>query len=196
MAFARPWGQWVSLTATLHPTHTGAAVGSFSFAWPLKAIPHLNLQARVAPHASSDPANGQTAQHRCRPAPTRAEHGLGVGDRSAAVDRPRLTPTQRVTSTRTLARHHLPQRAGLGQATDAAAVARRAKRRLGRRFGVDVDDLVHTRSPPAQNNRTAKNPVAAPKPGLCLLALAGGGSGGDHHSAHDKFRPLHGKNSC
>lgn len=106
---------------------------------------------RIAAQPRRDPAPRQPAQQRRRPAPARTQHGFGVAEHTAAVPAVRSGPAQRLTGARTLARDHLPQRAGLGQAADTATVARRALRGLGGCFGMDVDDLVHVCSAFAQS---------------------------------------------
>ena len=67
----------------------------------------------------------------------------GALDQAAAVVRAAFVPDQGRAGAVAPAAGDRAERAGLARAADAAAVAGRALRRLGRRLGVELDDLVH-----------------------------------------------------
>lgn len=122
------------------PTYVGTAE-PVATGQPLKGGLGFDSHRCIAPQTRRDPAPSQpTQQGRC-PAPSPTQHTLGIAQRAAAVKPLHFIPAHSIAGAHALAREHLPERTGLNQAADTATIARRTERGLGRRFGVDVNNL-------------------------------------------------------
>ena len=100
------------------------------------------FQRRITPLASRYPAQGQPLEQPGQEAQAHRQHGGRLGQRTAPVQPLRLVPAQGGTGTSPFARQHHAQRAGLCQAAQPTPVARRTFGGFGRRFGLQVNDLV------------------------------------------------------
>ena len=98
-------------------------------------------QGCIAAAAGRNPASGYARQERGKhPQPAR-QHRARHGHGAAHVALPLVAPAQRLAGAGALAGQHHAQRARLGRAADAAAVARGTQLRFERRLRMQVDHL-------------------------------------------------------
>ncbi len=97
-----------------------------------RRLGRLDLQLRITPNARRNPPAGQGCQCAQHPGLLPPRHAGRVCHHAAQVALCILIPAQRSASATTAARYQHPQRAGLCQATQAAAIARFALGWLGR----------------------------------------------------------------
>ena len=121
--------------------------------WGRTDYGRLRLQAAVAALADGNPAPPEEREHACEPGrqqsqvrwQTRARHRQRLLQYAAAVGYRNRVPAQCVTSAATAPGDDHAQRTRLRKAANAAAIARRARHRLGRRKWLDMEDPVRTR---------------------------------------------------